>query len=213
MTSESISLFIEVPATKMSKAKRKLIFGVGINDAEYNIIQQKDGRNITCPYYSVWVGMFIRCYSEKYKARQPTYISCSVAKEWHYFSAFKQWMIAQDWKNKHLDKDIINIENKTYSPDACVFVPQPVNNLVAYTQLSRGGYPTGVSFNRRRNKFSSECCVNGKKKFLGRFATSRKASEAYKITKSAEINRIALLQSDVRIKDGLTRHAEHLLNG
>jgi len=33
--------------------------------------------------YDVWSSMIKRCYSEKYHRNKPTYIGCSVVKEWH----------------------------------------------------------------------------------------------------------------------------------
>lgn len=54
--------------------------------------------------------------------------------------------------------------------------------------------------------------VNGKRKHLGMFDDPAEAGEAYKIAKSNEIKRVALLQSDIRIRGGLLKHADNLLN-
>lgn len=62
--------------------KTKLVYGVGINDADY-VVQRKETIEVNgvrkrrlvwvCPYYQVWRTMLRRCYSTKYHDRQPTY--------------------------------------------------------------------------------------------------------------------------------------------
>jgi len=213
MASKSISLFVEISATKQSIAQRKLIFGVGVNDAKYMTNPTIDGRKLMCSYYSVWMDMIKRCYSEKVQSKQPAYIGCSVAEEWHSFSAFKEWMSHFDWKGKYLDKDLLIVGNKIYSPETCIFVSRSINNLLTHIKSTKGAYPTGVSFHSNyKNKFQAECKINGKTKYLGLFPTPEEAGKVYRIAKAEEVNRVALLQEDVRVRDGLIKHAENILN-
>ena len=212
MTNKIISPFIEIPANKNSLAQRKLVFGIGTNDSKYIVNPLVNDKTIYCPYYSVWKSMLMRCYSDNYQSKHPTYIGCTTAKEWHIFSSFKKWMADQDWEGKELDKDVLIIGNKIYSPETCIFVSHSINSLLCYTQSSKSTYPIGVSFNKKLKKFSACFNLNGKQKYLGLFATQEKADKAYKIAKSDEIMRIALFQTSSIIKGGLIRHAEHLLN-
>ena len=80
--------------------KPKLVYGVGINDADY-VVQKKETVGYVngvrkqkivweCPYYRVWKGMLKRCYSPELQERQPTYKGCSVSKEWLTFSNFRR---------------------------------------------------------------------------------------------------------------------------
>ena len=213
MASKSISQFIERPASKKSMALRKLVRGVGVNDADYAVAAMIGGHKMTCHFYAIWVDMFTRCYSKKYHSKKPTYIDCEVDKEWHLFSNFRRWMESQDWNEKEIDKDILIIGNKMYSPKTCVFVEKSINALLTHIRSSKGIYPVGVNFNdgHKSKKYISRCLVDGKRKHLGRFATPEEAGSAYNAAKHGEIMRVALLQKDERIKSGLIRHAEMVL--
>ncbi len=200
--------FIEVPANKASLAQRKLVYGIGINDADYNI---KSGSN-RCPFYEKWMHMLQRCYSEKYQETRLTYKLCSVCNKWLTFSNFKTWMIEQDWKDKELDKDILIPGNKQYGPDTCLFVSRQVNGLLVDCRETRGEYPQGVNLFKRDNKFRAMCQINGRRKFLGYYGTPEEAASVYNHAKAKEIRRVAHLQTDIRIKNGLLRHAELRLN-
>lgn len=75
--------------------KRSLIYGIGVNDANYLVASRMDGKVVKCPFYQVWTDMLMRCYSKKYQQRQPTYVGCYVHSEWFAFSNFKAWMEEQ----------------------------------------------------------------------------------------------------------------------
>ena len=96
----------------------RLVCGVGVNDLRF--IKADRGMKNRCPFYPRWRGMLQRCYcSMEYR---PTYKECFVCEDWLIFSNFKEWMKTQDWKDKHLDKDILKPGNKVYSLDTCCFV-------------------------------------------------------------------------------------------
>jgi len=206
-------MLIEKPASKKSLRQRKLVHGVGINDAPYIVRPIASGKTKICPYYSVWSHMIERCYSERELSRNPSYIGCSVAKEWHSFMSFRLWMENQDWKGKQLDKDVLIVGNKIYSPETCIFVTRQVNTLLTYVQSSRGEYPTGVCFYKRGNNFEAQCSVKGKRKYLGRYSTPEEAETVYKTAKANEIARVAKLQTNGRISYSLHLHALYLKNG
>jgi len=210
MTSHIISQFIEVPASAQSIAQRKLVYGIGINDADYQIKITANGNERKCPFYRTWQSMLTRCFCKKYHARQPTYKKCDVSKEWLVFSNFKKWMESQNWLGMQLDKDIINPMNKLYSKENCVFVSRKLNNLLNDQKNRRGKWPIGVAFNKRRQLYISECYANGESNYLGSFNTPEEASQAYKQFKSNHITEIASQQTDERIKNGLLKYAELL---
>lgn len=160
--------FPMITASKKSLAKRKLIHGIGINDAWYITQPLVEGKNYRCPYYIRWKCMLKRSYSEKDMESSPTYNGVSVCKEWHVFSTFRQWMAQQDWEGKQLDKDIILPDNKVYSPETCVFVSRNINNLLLDSGKSRGKYKQGVYLDH--GKFRASCWNGaGKNKHLGYF--------------------------------------------
>ena len=203
--------FIEIPASKFSLSRRKLIYGVGVNDADYmtNMVSP-DGNNIACPYYQKWVDIIQRTHSEKYLIRYPTYRDCTICDEWLKFSKFKSWMIKQDWEGKCLDKDVIKPGNKHYSPKYCAFVSQHVNLILTTRKRHRGSLPVGVHKNKRG--FAAIVSVNGKYVKLGTYGTKEGASKAYGAAKHDAIIDLASKQSNPRVRRGLELHAMKYLN-
>ena len=183
--------FIEIPASKKSLSFRRLIHGVGINDADYMTNPEINGKTITCPYYRAWSAMIQRAYSDRYHKVRPTYIGCSVVKEWRVFSNFRDWMEKQDWQGKQLDKDILIADNKEYSQNACIFVNQPINCLLTDSAAARGELPQGVLLRRDSGKYRARCSVNGKKRSIGQFNTIPEAEYAYLTFKSELIRKTA----------------------
>lgn len=184
--------FVRVPASRASLAQRRPVCGVGVNDADYMI--NNGGKR--CPIYESWKNMLDRCYNPDYHAKHPTYTGCSVVKEWLRFSAYSLWMTSQDWAGKALDKDILNQGNKIYGPDTCLFVTGAINNLLVDGAEVRGSYPIGVCFNKERGLYQSNCRVDGRTVYLGRFDTVEAASSAYLLFKRELIRGTALEQQE-----------------
>lgn len=136
--------------------KGTLLYGVGINDAEYqvNTTREKNSkREIVwrCPYYQKWVNMLERAYGPQ----RPTYKDVKVCPEWKSFTSFKSWMQTQDWEGKELDKDLRG-DGKLYSPEFCAFVSKKVNMFIHFKvpELYRGYWQISVRFpNKTRKKF------------------------------------------------------------
>ena len=114
---------------KRSLCHRSLVFGVGVNDSDYNVMIRKNKKQILCPFYRKWCDMLKRCYSLKWHKQNPTYIGCFVCPEWLYFSKFRLWMENQKWKGMELDKDLLVKGNRGYGPDTCCFIPKAINSL------------------------------------------------------------------------------------
>jgi len=186
----------------------KLVYGIGVNDADYVISGQTViGRDL-CPYYAKWHDMLKRCYSDKYQEKQTRYIGCTVCEDWLTFSNFRSWMKKQDWYGKEIDKDIIKIGNKIYSPENCCFVDESINSLLVSCNSKRGNYPQGVNLDKQTGKYRSQISINGKQKSLGRYDTPEEASRVYNNAKGNHLINIANEQDNERIKNGLLKHSK-----
>lgn len=199
-------MFKELPATSYSINRRKRIYGVGINDAPYNVYYlSSGGQKYICPYYRTWRAMLERCYSPTFLKRNPSYDGTTVSPQWLYFSAFRDWMVQQDWQNKVLDKDLLGAGNKHYSPNTCLFISKELNNLLTLRAGHRGLYPLGVSKTTIKGNtyFTATCRMYGKKVNLGYFKDPSKASDAYRKGKLAYIKELASKESDLKVKHAL----------
>jgi len=197
--------FRKIAASNNSLANRKLIHGIGINDADYKTKIEKDGRGIRCPYYRRWSDMLRRCYSSKFHEKNPTYRDCTACKEWLTFSNFRKWMVQQDWQDRELDKDIISQGNKIYAPAYCRFISSQLNTLLVAHDAARGDLPLGIYWDKQKKKYKAQININGNQKNLGRFKTAQEAKAAYNKAKYAEIQRHAMMQTDPEIKAGLLK--------
>lgn len=147
--------------------------------------------------YNEWIHMLKRCYSEKVKNKYPTYIGCSVDKEWHNFQNFAKWYEENYYEIKgqrmELDKDILYKGNKIYSSSNCIFVPQRINSLLINCKSTRGDLPIGVTYHN--NKFYVRCSIldgNKRKRVsLGYYNTIEEAFQTYKNFKEKYIKEIA----------------------
>jgi hypothetical protein len=188
------------------RAKPKLVYGVGINDADYVVQSIKNGKKTECPFYRTWKSLLRRCYCDRYKEKRPTYIGCYVCDEWLVFSNFKSWMEKQDWKGNQLDKDIINPGNKRYSSENCAFVNHLTNSFILDSSSSRGAYPVGVTFDKRDKKYKAACrsFITSKQINLGYFDNPEDAHQAWKHKKHELAKSLAVLQPDPRVKKALS---------
>lgn len=196
-------MFIEQPATNRSVAFRKPVIGLGINDAPYKTQPKVDGKNIMCPFFSVWRSMLIRCYSGTYHKRQPTYKDCTVSDDWLSFMSFRSWMEKQDWVKKHLDKDILVSGNKIYSKETCIFVPREVNNLLNDHRAGRGKFPIGVC--KSGNKYMAQCSGR-ENRYIGLYNTPHEAHTAWATEKAKVIREVADKQHP-KLKEPLLKFA------
>lgn len=181
------------------KIKKRLIQGIGINDANYVTQPTIDGKLKKCKIYQTWQDMFNRCYSPTYLSRFPTYMGCSVEKGWHSFMCFRGWMLNQNYEGKQLDKDLLIPGNKVYSEDTCCFISRALNMFMTEGTSIRGGLPLGVSING--NKYMSRCNNPFTKtsKCLGTFNTVEEAHQAWKQYKHELALQYAKLETDPRI--------------
>ena len=71
--------------------------------------------------------MIIRCYSNNYHQREPSYKECSVCEEWLNFQNFAKWWYINYFEEGDLDKDLLVKDNKIYSPKYCCILPKQIN--------------------------------------------------------------------------------------
>ena len=170
------------------KTRTNLVYGVGISD-----LPSIDENGKTLNSYSKWIRMIERCYSEKYHQKYPNYIGCEVCDEWKLYSNFKKWyddnFYEVDNEIMHLDKDILFKNNKVYSSNTCIFVPQKINCLFAYrkktTKNIRGVECTGIKY-RVRVYDDKNNPIN-----LGLYDTEEEAFNVYKTYKEEYIKKVA----------------------
>ena len=204
---------------------RKLVYGVGINNADYVVEKREESGYVdgkrkrrivwTCRYYRAWKSMLQRCYSAKFQERNPTYRGCSVSDEWLTFSVFKNWMEKQVWEDNQLDKDLLFKGNKIYSADTCVFVTGVVNNFTIDSGATRGEWMIGVYWNKEMNKFISKCCnpITKKQEHLGYFTCEQEAHNAWQVRKLELAHLLAAEQTDPRVAKALIeRYTNYLIS-
>ena len=176
------------------------VLGVGITGG----LQVRFGDKYD-PAYNVWKAMLVRCYSEGYLKRFPSYIGCEVSDYFKFYPNFKNWYYSQEnlgKTNLELDKDILIKGNKVYSPNTCCLVPLEVNTALTLKALHRGEFPLGVSYKDSISKYSANISEYGESKHIGYFFTQESAFEAYKVRKETYLKALA-----DKWKDCLTNEA------
>lgn len=106
----------------------KSVYGVGyIGDGKYKTVEGGKHTRI----YRSWNAMLRRCYNDKFHEKSPEYRNCTVCREWLNFQNFAEWYDNNYYevkdKRMELDKDILYMGNKIYSPYTSVFAPQEIN--------------------------------------------------------------------------------------
>ena len=203
---------------------RGLVFGVGINDADYVVKRWKtievDGKRKRkrvweCPFYRTWYSMLNRCYSAKFQELRPTYKGCSVSEEWKTFSNFRAWMVTQGWEGMQLDKDLLFAGNKIYSAETCVFVTHSVNSFTLDRGNDRGEWMIGAYLDKRRSKFQSRCSnpFTNKQENLGYFDSEQEAHQEWLKCKLELAYELAEMQTDQRVAEALiSRYSNYKTN-
>ena len=83
--------------------------------------------------YNIWHHMLGRCYNPKYQEKEPSYKGCMVEEYLLNFQHAAEWYNENIYQigteRMHLDKDILVKDNKIYSPNTCLIVPQSINEI------------------------------------------------------------------------------------
>jgi hypothetical protein len=153
-----------------------------------------DGKQVWTVSGIKWIEMSKRCNPNAlvhnkdgaYKYCENKFTDFNSFCDWH------QQQIGYDmsWQ---LDKDILIRDNKIYSPETCVLLPQELNKLLIRSDKARGQYPIGVFLKNpdSMNPFAAQLSVRNKRKHLGMFKTPEDAFLAYKISKENLIKEMA----------------------
>lgn len=168
----------------------KLIYGVAFN-SQTKYTARKNGR--VSQTYHTWRGMIRRCYSAKAQLRNPTYTGCIVSDDWHDFQGFAEWWANNEFSDLgyDLDKDILTPDNKVYSPDTCVFVPQEINKLLLFSRANKGELPQGIYLHKPTGRYRAQISVDSKRMHLGLFDDVDDAYQAYKEAKESNVKHVA----------------------
>ena len=141
--------------------------------------------------YSVWSKMIKRCYDTKNRDyHQYGGKGCIVCEEWHNFQNFAKWYEDNyyiiEGRNMNLDKDILIKNNKIYSPNSCIIVPNNINKLFTKNNKNRGNLPIGVT--KKGDKYIAYL---HSAKYSKSFDTLEEAFYSYKQIKEDYIKQIA----------------------
>lgn len=152
--------------------------------------------------YEIWRGMIKRCYSEKALAINPSYKGCSVCEEWHNFQVFAEWYINHEFYglDYELDKDLLVLGNKVYSPETCSLIPSAINCLLHSNKKMRGKYPIGVT--ESKGSYLVQLSVNGENQRLGRYKTPEEAYIVYREAKERQVKNVAI-ENKLKIEDSV----------
>lgn len=109
----------------------KTVYGVGyLGEGKYKVYIDQEHLE---PVYNVWRTLLGRCCTEKHREQFPAYADCQVCDEWLCYQNFAEWwnenMYHVGTERMHIDKDIMYSDNKLYSPDTCIIVPQSINEI------------------------------------------------------------------------------------
>lgn len=128
----------------------------------------------------------------------PRYEDAEVCEEWYNFQAFGEWAMSQyrhEAKEANgrlwaIDKDILIPNNKLYSPDTCVFVPNEINTFFTNKDIGNTGYKGVNEIRGKRATYKTgyiaRCAINGERKYLGFYNTPEEAYKVY--VKAKEIS-------------------------
>ena len=111
---------------------RKIVSGVGY----YGDFKYKNYARSKEKSYKIWTGMIYRCYDEKTQLKAESYKNCKVCDDWHNYQNFKTWFDCTYIEGYELDKDLLqlNMKNKIYSPETCIWLPKEINSFLTNIQ-------------------------------------------------------------------------------
>ena len=185
------------------------VYGVGVLGTKY----PSTINGVNTKEYALWKHMLERCYSNTYKKKYPTYQGCGVSENFKSYEYFYEWCHRQvGFGNEgwHLDKDLLTKDDKVYSENTCVFLPQEINKVLTKREVSRGEYLIGVYWCNTKKVFVARVNKNkGKQEYLGRFKTELEAFNAYKQAKESFIKEQAekwKLQIDPKAYEALMNY-------
>ena len=180
----------------------------------------KEGQHYTATTRAgvLWGNVSKRCLENGSNKRDhPTYKDCKNC--FLDFQEFAGWCQLQkgymekeeNGKYWSLDKDIIESNNKAYSPDTCVFVPHTINVLFSKLTALNPELPIGVHFDNRTGLYRASCNNGqGKGVKLGRFTNIMAAHRAWQLAKIKVVSEI-LNEFEERLADSVVSTINELI--
>lgn len=166
------------------------------------------------PAYSIWNGIYARCYGGSSYMVNRCYDGSYMCDEWkNSRDKFAEWYSANyyecDGERMAVDKDLLCRGNKEYAPDKCCILPETINSALASATKRRNPYSKkvyaiGVDYDKTREKFFARIMPFGHDKLvkLHYWDTEEEAFQEYKLFKESEIRILALRYRD-KIPDKL----------
>lgn len=183
LLTKSNSMRSSMPSHRKRKTK---ILGFGFNNADYVVDPGKSSGIGVDHAYHTWMRMLIRCYSESFLKKNPTYRGVTVCSSWSEFMNFRSWWADNVVDGWEIDKDLLYPGNRIYGPETCIFVPPWLNRFLIGSEAARGNLPIGVFYHKRDRKYRAQLSMgDSKQKTLGSFKTPE---EAYHAWVTAKIN-------------------------
>lgn len=108
---------------------------------------------------------------------------------------FRRWYLNNyyeiEGERMYLTCNILVKNNKIYSPETCIFVPQIIDNIFKTSKNKRGDYPIGVTYNVKKELYQARISEWRKYKSLGYYQTSFEAFQVYKKEKERYVKEVA----------------------
>ena len=131
--------------------------------------------------YYIWTSMKDRTLNPKYKQYNDYGgRGITICDEWkNDFMSFYNWALSNGYEeNKGLSIDRID-NNGSYCPENCRWVTQTIQTRNQRLPKSNTSGYKGVSYNKRRGKYTAQINVNNKSIYLGSFLTLEDGAIAY----------------------------------
>jgi hypothetical protein len=146
-------------------------------------------------YYDIWRSMLKRKYNkngEHYKY----YKDVTICQDWHNFQNFGKWVEKNYIEGWHLDKDLLSLGDKIYSPETCCFLPAEINTFLIKPKNNRT-----VGIKKVKKGYCVKIIKNKISINLGYFSTFECALNTYKLAKKQHLLEIIEKYRDKITKD------------
>lgn len=172
--------------------------------------------------FALWNNLNSRV-ANKYDGYSASYVECSnMFKD---FQEFAEWANVQyGYMHKdengrfwQLDKDLLFTNNKEYTPNNCIFIPQRINLIISKSFSVEGELPVGVSYySSKAIKYEARCRDGmGGKGRLGIFDNIEDAHKEWQKAKIQVVDNLLLtdeVKSHVRLHTGLLEFRDRISN-
>ena len=118
------------------------------------------------------------------------YENCVIGKTWEkdheklYTWYRNNYYTLPDGEPINIDKDILIPNNRIYSEDTCLLVPERINKFfINIHGTKKNGMPVGVTLDKKSQKYKASIYKNKKSIKLGTYGTPQEAHDAWRKAK------------------------------